>query len=79
MNKEAGSSPAPEPMAKRINVILPETTIITIDRLVKKGERSRLIDQAPQHYVAARSIESVREKLKIASIRDRDLDSEVAF
>ncbi len=65
-------------MAKRINVILPETTLSTIDRLVKKGERSRLIDRAVQHYVATRSAEGLREQLKAASIRDRDLDSEIA-
>ena len=65
-------------MSKRINVILPETTILAIDRLVKKGERSHLIDKAVRHYVATRSLESLQERLKAASIRDRDLEVEVA-
>lgn len=64
-------------MAKRINVILPETTIRIIDRLVKPGERSRLIDKALRHYVATRSAEGIREQLKQATIRDRDLDREI--
>ena len=64
-------------MAKRINVILPEATITTIDRLVKPGQRSRLIDKAVQHYVATRSADALREQLKQATIRDRDLDAEV--
>jgi hypothetical protein len=63
-------------MAKRINVILPEATISTIDRLVKPGERSRLIDKAVRHYVATRSTEALREQFKQATIRDRDLDAE---
>ncbi len=66
-------------MSKRINVILPESTILAMDRLVKKGERSRLIDKAVQHYVATRSPEGLRERLKATSIRDRDLDREVAL
>jgi CopG family transcriptional regulator/antitoxin EndoAI len=60
-------------MAKRINVILPETTIRGIDRLVKPGERSRLINKALEHYLATRSAEGLREQLKQAAIRDRDL------
>jgi hypothetical protein len=64
-------------MAKRINIILPEATISTIDRLVKKGERSRLIDRAVRHYVATRSAEGISEQLKQATIRDRDLNGEI--
>ena len=65
-------------MAKRINVILPESTVRAIDRLAKPGERSRLIDKAVQHYVMTRSAEALRQQLTKAAIRDRDLDLEVA-
>ena len=61
-------------MAKRINVILPETMISTIDRLVPPGGRSLFIDRAVRHYVATRSALGLREQLKQAAIRDRDLD-----
>jgi hypothetical protein len=65
-------------MAKRINVMLPEATIRTLDRLSKPGERSRLIDKAVLHYAATRSAEGLREQLKQAALRDRDLDKETA-
>lgn len=56
----------------------PETTIRTLDRLSKPGERSRLIDKAVLHYAATRSVEGLRERLKEAALRDRDLDRETA-
>jgi metal-responsive CopG/Arc/MetJ family transcriptional regulator len=65
-------------MAKRINVMLPETTIRALDRLAKPGERSRLIDKAVLHYAATRSAEGLREQLKQAALRDRDLDTETS-
>ncbi|MDQ6705170.1 MAG: hypothetical protein M3Z85_04285 [Acidobacteriota bacterium] len=65
-------------MAKRINVVLSESTLSALDRLATKGKRSRPIDKAVQHYVATRSAEGIREQLTAASIRDRDLDSAVA-
>src|ERR1700682_1175432 len=66
------------PMSKRINIVLPETTIRTIDRMARPGQRSSFIDQAVQHYVANRSVEAVRAQLERAAVRDRDLDREVA-
>ena len=64
-------------MTKRINVILPESTIRAIDRLAKPGGRSRLIDKAVQHYVMTRSAEGLRQQLTHAAIRHRELDLEV--
>jgi hypothetical protein len=65
-------------MAKRINVILPEATVRTIDRLSRPGQRSRFIDRAVQHYVTTASPEALQERLKQAALRDRDLDQEIA-
>jgi CopG family transcriptional regulator/antitoxin EndoAI len=65
-------------MSKRINIVLPETTIQTIDRMIRRGQRSRFINQAVQHYVANRSIEALRAHLERAAVRDRDLDREIA-
>jgi len=65
-------------MAKRINVILPEDTIRTIDRLARRGQRSGFIHRAVQHYVATAGPEAVQERLKRAAIRDRDLDLEIS-
>ncbi|MGA3239094.1 MAG: hypothetical protein ABSG03_22680 [Bryobacteraceae bacterium] len=65
-------------MAKRINIILPEVTIRTIDRLSRPGQRSRFIRRAVEHYVATASPEALQERLKQAAIRDRDLDLEIS-
>jgi len=65
-------------MAKRINVVLPEATIKTIDRLARPGQRSRFIDRAVQNYVSTASPEALQERLKQAALRDRDLDPEIA-
>ncbi len=64
-------------MSKRLNIVLPEKTVKTIDRLARPGERSRFIDKAVQHYVATSSPEALHERLKVASIRDRDLGLEI--
>jgi hypothetical protein len=65
-------------MAQRINVVLPEATVRTIDRLARPGQRSRFIDRAVQHYVATASAEALQGRLKQAALRDRDLDLEIA-
>jgi hypothetical protein len=65
-------------MATRINVILPEDTVQAIDRVTRPGQRSRFIDRAVRHYFATASPQALRERLKQAAIRDRDLDLEMA-
>jgi hypothetical protein len=65
-------------MAKRINVILPNTAVSTLDRLVKPGGRSQFIYRAIQHYVATRSALGLHEQLKQAALRDRDIVQEIA-
>src|ERR1700704_5704317 len=65
-------------MSKRLNIVLPEATVQTIDRLAKPGQRSRFINQAVVHFVANRSVEALRAQLERAAVRDQDLDREVA-
>jgi CopG family transcriptional regulator/antitoxin EndoAI len=65
-------------MTKRINVILLEETVRTIDRMARPGQRSRFIQSAVQHYVATASPEALQERLKQAALRDQDLDLEIA-
>jgi CopG family transcriptional regulator / antitoxin EndoAI len=65
-------------MGKRVNIVLPESTLRTIDRMVKRGGRSRFISQAVEHFVTYQSAEALRSRLELAAIRDRDLDREVA-
>ena len=56
-------------MAKRINIILPDIRLATINQLVKPGERRRFIDRAIQYYVATRSTLGLRELIKQTAIR----------
>ncbi len=65
-------------MTKRINVVLQEDTVRTIDRLAQRGQRSRFIERAVQHYVTTASPQALGERLKAAALRDRDLDLEIA-
>lgn len=51
-------------MSKRINIVLPDTTVAVLDRVATKGSRSRFIDRAVRHYVETRGRESLREQLK---------------
>lgn len=65
-------------MAKRINVILPDKTLKGIDRLVRRGQRSRFIQRAVDHYLASASQQALEERVRQAAVRDRDLDLEIA-
>lgn len=65
-------------MNKRINIILRDTTIRTIDRMAEPGQRSRFIKQAVERYVANRSVEALQVQLERTAFRDRDLDREIA-
>ena len=40
-------------MNKRINIMLPESTLAVLDRVATKGNRSRLVSDAVLHYVEA--------------------------
>ena len=64
-------------MTRRINIVLPDTTIRTIDRMAKPGERSRFINRAVEHYISTQSAEAVQKRLEAALIRDADIDREV--
>src|ERR1039458_4990390 len=65
-------------MGRRINIVLPEATIQTIDRIARPGQRSRFITAAGQHLVAHSSAEALRTRLERTAVRDQDLDREVA-
>ena len=63
---------------RRINITLPEDTVRLIDRLVAKGDRSRLIDEAVTHYVKATSRAELRKRLKAGAIRRAERDRQLA-
>ena len=65
-------------MHKRINVTLPEATVKLIDKVAKKGDRSRFIDQAVKHYLEDVGRENLKKRLKEGAIKRADRDLSVA-
>ena len=66
------------PMNKRINVILPTSTVAVLDRVARKGNRSALIDHAIRHYVKTQSQQNLREQLKLEGLANAQRDLEIA-
>ena len=64
-------------MYHRINVTLPSETLKQLDEYAPKGDRSRFIHEAIQHYINQIQKQKLREQLQEGSIvraeRDRNL------
>lgn len=65
-------------MRCRINITLLEETLRLIDRLTKRGDRSRLIDQAVRHYVEKRGRSHLKKLLKEGAARRAERDLRLA-
>ena len=65
-------------MNKRINIMLPEKTVIVLDRVAPKGVRSRFIDRAILSYIETQSRESLRERLKAGYGANAERDLAIA-
>ena len=63
-------------MHQRINVTLPKETVKLMDRVSKKGDRSRLINEAVKHFIESVGLNNLRKRLKegAASRAERDLE-----
>lgn len=63
-------------MYRRINVTLPEATLQLLNQVAPKGDRSRFIQEAIQHYIAQIQKETLRQQLMEGAIQraDRDLN-----
>jgi CopG family transcriptional regulator/antitoxin EndoAI len=65
-------------MSKRVNIMLPESTLKILDRVAGKGDRSRFISQAVLHYVQSQTASNLRKRLKQAALVNAKLDLEIA-
>ena len=65
-------------MHKRINITLPEETVVLIDRLTKRGDRSGLIDVAIRHYVDSIGRTRLKQRLKEGAQRRGQRDLQLA-
>jgi len=61
-------------MNKRINVILPATTVAVLDKVSAKGNRSALIDRAIKHYVKTQAQQNLRQRLKEEALAHAERD-----
>ena len=62
---------------QRVNVMLPDETIIRLNKVVKKGDRSNLIDVAVNRYLDEVGRDNLRERLKEGAIRRVDHDRQI--
>lgn len=60
---------------RRLNITLPEETAQMIDRVAKRGDRSRFIAEAVRHFVEEIGRKNLRRRLKEGALRraERDL------
>jgi CopG family transcriptional regulator/antitoxin EndoAI len=65
-------------MSKRVNIMLPDSTVRVLDRVAAKGDRSRFISHAVLHYVQAQSAANLRDRLKQGALENAALDLEIA-
>ena len=65
-------------MSKRINVILPDSTLALLDRVAGKGKRSRTISTAVVQFLEAQSNLSLRERLKREALANAERDVRMA-
>jgi CopG family transcriptional regulator/antitoxin EndoAI len=65
-------------MNKRINIILPEKTVGVLNRVTRRGTRSRFIDRAILRYVETEGHKSLRAHLRAAYRANADSDLAIA-
>lgn len=65
-------------MSKRVNIMLPDTTVAVLDRLAPRGKRSSFISHAVLYYVKTRSKQNIRERLKQGYLANAERDLEIA-
>ena len=54
-------------MHRRLNITLSDETVRLLDRLARKGERSRVIAEAVEQYVVRKGRATVRKRIREGS------------
>ena len=65
-------------MQQRLNITLPGETIRLIDRSIKKGDRSRFINDAVRFFVKERRRADLRAILKEGAVKRSKRDHDIA-
>ena len=63
---------------QRVNISLPQKTLQRIDRIAKRGNRSRVIDTAVNFYLSQQIREQIEESIKAGAIKHRKRDLRIA-
>lgn len=66
-------------MSKRINIMLSDETLAVLDRVTKRGDRSRFVSSAVLHYVKSRAKQNLRERLKAGYQANAQENLEIAL
>ena len=65
-------------ITRRLNIILPSSTVRILDRVATKGNRSRFIDRAVLRYVETQGKQALRNQLKAGYSANAELDLAMA-
>jgi len=65
-------------MHRRLNITLPDATVRLMDRIVEKGDRSRLIAEAVEYYIESVGRANLRKRLKEGAILRAKRDLQIA-
>lgn len=65
-------------MYRRLNVTLPVGTVKLIDRVARRGSRSRLIDQAVRRYVQDLGRANLKKRLRAGAVERAERDLQIA-
>ncbi|HNR80908.1 MAG TPA: hypothetical protein PKK37_00550 [Candidatus Pacearchaeota archaeon] len=63
---------------KRIDITLPPETLVLLEKISRKGDRSRLIDEAIRFYVKEKNRAKLRKDLKEGAIKNAKLNLSIA-
>ncbi|HWZ44558.1 MAG TPA: hypothetical protein VNW97_13870 [Candidatus Saccharimonadales bacterium] len=65
-------------MSKRINIVLPDSTLAVLDRVACKGSRSQFISRAVLHFIEVQGKKTLRERLKREALANAERDVAMA-
>ncbi|MBA3633766.1 MAG: hypothetical protein H0W58_13315 [Acidobacteria bacterium] len=65
-------------MHKRLNITLPESTIVLLESVAGKGEKSNFIDNAIKSYIRREKQNDLRQRLKEGAIARSERDLQLA-
>ncbi len=63
---------------KRINITLPESTVVMLESVADNGRRSTFIDSAIRKHIHEIKKQELRERIKEGSIANAERDLEMA-